>query len=106
VEATTKGEAVSALAQHTDTTFVEGYWLGRCEGFRVESPDGPIGFVEEVLGSEPPQALVIRAGRFGTRLLIVSLDEVVAFRPSEERIVLRGSPQILRSAPLNAPKAG
>lgn len=78
------------------------YWLGRCEGFRVDSPDGRIGFVEHVrFGSRPdrPEALAVRAGRLGRRVLIVSVSKVAEIVPSRERIVLSGSPELLGTEP-------
>jgi hypothetical protein len=88
------------IAERTENRFVDGYWLGRCEGFRVESPDSRIGFVEEVVGCpEQPEALVIRPGLLGARVLIVPVAEIVALIPSQERVVLRGSPHIRGSAP-------
>jgi hypothetical protein len=30
------------------------YWLTHCEGYRVDSSDGRIGFVEEVRGGDGP----------------------------------------------------
>jgi len=94
------GGAMREIAERTENRFVDGYWLRRCEGFRVESPNGRIGFVEEVVGRpEQPEALLIRAGLLGARVLIVPVTEIVALIPSQERVVLRGSPQIRGSAP-------
>jgi hypothetical protein len=72
------------------------YWLHRSEGFRVDSPDGRVGFVEELrFGSstERPDALAVRAGLFGRLLLIVPIDQVEKILPDERRIVLRASPR-------------
>lgn len=71
--------------------------LKRSRGFRVDSPDGRIGFVEDVLhrlGSDGPVALAVRAGLFGKRLLLVSTENVEAVDPTRGRIVLRGSPKL------------
>lgn len=78
------------------------YWLGRCEGFRVDSPDGRIGFVEHVrFGPRHgrPEVLAVRAGRLGRRVLIVSVSKVAEIVPSRERIVLSGSPELLGTEP-------
>jgi hypothetical protein len=50
------------------------FWLSRSAGFRVDSPDGRIGRVENVRFSsgDRPDALAVRAGFFSRRLLIVS----------------------------------
>jgi len=72
------------------------YWLHRSEGFRVDSPDGRVGFVKELrFGSsmDRPDALAVRAGLFGRLLLIVPVEQVKAILPQERRIVLRASPR-------------
>src|SRR5712691_5655915 len=73
------------------------YWLCRCQGFRVDSPEGRVGFVEEVRYRsrvDRPDALAVRAGRVGRHLLIVPVDEVADIAPREERIVLRSAPPL------------
>lgn len=75
-------------------------WLGQSEGFRVDSPDGRIGFVEAVLaGSGGPETLVVRAGLFGRGLLLVSTENVVEVVPRRKRIVLSGSPRLVGAEP-------
>jgi hypothetical protein len=72
------------------------YWLHRCEGFRVDSLDGRVGFVAELrfgTSMARPDALAVRAGLFGRRLLIVPVEQVAEILPQERRIVLRGSPR-------------
>jgi hypothetical protein len=73
------------------------YWLCRCQGFRVDSPEGRVGFVEEARFRsrvDRPDALAVRAGRVGRHLLIVPVDEVADIVPREERIVLRSAPPL------------
>ena len=44
------------------------YWIRNCHGFRVYSPRGRLGIVEDVLyGGDPdrPAALAVRGGLFG-----------------------------------------
>jgi hypothetical protein len=72
------------------------YWLQRCEGFRVDSPDGRVGFVEEVRyasRSDRPDVIVVRAGLLGRLLLIVPVGEIAEIFPREKRMVLRRSPR-------------
>jgi hypothetical protein len=62
-----------------------------CAGFRVESEDGPVGFVEEVLfgaDRERPAALAIRSGLFNHRVQIVPLEAVEEIVVMERRIRL------------------
>ena len=72
------------------------YWLHRSEGFRVDSPSGRVGFVEELrFGSsmQRPDALAVRAGLFGRVLLIIPVEQVAQILPQERRILLRASPR-------------
>lgn len=72
--------------------FAVEYWLGRCEGFRVDSQEGHLGFVEAVLPGdeeEQPATLLVRGGPSGSELFAVSFDEIDLFAAHEERIVLR-----------------
>lgn len=74
----------------------ERYWLDHCQGFLVASGNGRIGVVDEV---EPAlDALVVRAGRNGLRILLIPFHEVALIDPHERRIVLHTSPQLLGTA--------
>jgi hypothetical protein len=76
-------------------TFDLDYRLCRCEGFRVESPRGREGVVEEVhFGSriDRPDAIVVRSGLLRRRLLI-PVDEVAEVVLREERVVLARAPE-------------
>jgi hypothetical protein len=72
------------------------YSLARCEGFAVESPAGPVGFVEGlrfVSRIDQPDVLEVRGGRFGRQLLLIPSDQVEEVRLTEERVLLRGEPR-------------
>jgi hypothetical protein len=72
------------------------YWLRRCEGFRVDSPQGRVGFVEEVRYAtrcDRPDLIAVRAGLLGRRLLILPVAEVAEILPGEELLVLHRSPR-------------
>jgi hypothetical protein len=84
--------------------FGSDYWLGHCEGFRVDSHDGQIGIVEEVRPGSTrgdPETLIVRAGRFSTRLLIVPIGEIEEILVQAERVVLRASPQLVATGRLH-----
>lgn len=73
------------------------YWVGRCEGFRVDSPDGRFGLVEAVMfrrRPDEPDALVVRAGVLGRRLVLVPIDDVADVVPRRKRIVLSRTPDL------------
>lgn len=66
-------------------------WLAHCEGYRVDSPEGRIGIVEDVRFSIRPyraEALVVRLGLFARRRVVVPVDEVDEIDPLKERILL------------------
>jgi hypothetical protein len=73
------------------------YWLCRCEGFRVEGPEGRLGLVEAVMfrvRPDVPDALIVRAGVLGRRLVIVPIEDVADVLPRRERIVLSRTPDL------------
>jgi hypothetical protein len=78
---------------HPDTDLAywsRDYWLGHCEGFRVEDATRKLGFVEDVVGPEDePEQLVVRGGLFANRVYTVSVDDILEIEPRAERIVLR-----------------
>ncbi len=72
-------------------------WLCRCEGFRVDSPEGRFGVVEGVMfrvRPDEPDALIVRTGVFGRRLAIVPIEDVDDVLPRRERITLRAVPDV------------
>jgi hypothetical protein len=75
------------------TYWSRDYWLGHCEGFRVDCPDGRVGIVETVLGDEDePTALAVREGLFALETVIVPIEDVVEVHPRAERILLAAAP--------------
>lgn len=76
----------------------QAYWLAHCEGYRVHAPAGRLGRVETVIshdGEEGADALVVRGGMLGGRLVVVPVEEVDRVVPRKERIALRASAQIV-----------
>jgi hypothetical protein len=59
------------------------YWLAHCEGYRVESPGGRVGLVEEVRGGEQggTRSLAVLAGMRGLRRLIIPISWPWPSRP-------------------------
>jgi hypothetical protein len=75
------------------------YRLCRCEGFRVDSPGGHEGVVQEVhflSRLDRPDALAVRTGLgFRRRIRLIPVDEVEEVSLGEERVVLRRAPDPL-----------
>jgi len=72
------------------------YWLARCEGFRVDSPEGRYGLVEAVMfrvRPDDPDALVVRTGVLGRRLVLVPIDDIADVTPRRQRIDLARVPE-------------
>jgi hypothetical protein len=72
----------------------DDYWLQHCHGFRVESPRGRRGIVEDVLyGAEHdhPSALVVRGGLFGQRLELIPIETVDSVEPRRKLLTLHDS---------------
>jgi hypothetical protein len=72
------------------------YWLARCEGFRVDTPEGRLGLVEAVMFKvrpTEPDALIVRTGILGRRLVIVPIDDVADVTPRRQRIMLERVPE-------------
>jgi hypothetical protein len=77
-----------------------------CRNYAVESPDGHIGTVTEVIYAfdlVTPTALAIRAGRASSRLLIIPVCELVAIQRTRHRVTLRGSPNFTTSERIHEP---
>ena len=76
------------------SSYHRDYWLHRCEGFRVDSPRGRLGIVEELrfhTNAERPDSLAIRTGWLRRRLIVVPIEQVEEILPREQRIILGGS---------------
>jgi hypothetical protein len=72
------------------------YWLSHSEGFRVDAPGGRVGIVEAVLEREPGavEALLVRAGVLGRKLLVVPAREVERVAPRRQQVLLGDSPEV------------
>lgn len=82
--------------EFTRSSFDGDYWLGHCEGFRVECQDKLVGFVKNVRFEsriDRPDELIVRCGGLFGRELVVEVDEVAVIAPSEMRLRIRHRPQ-------------
>jgi hypothetical protein len=71
-------------------------WLAPCEGFRVESPEGHLGTLEDVFYSgDRPRLLAVRVGRLGRRLELYPVEEIAEVRFEQRRVLLRRWPRPL-----------
>lgn len=70
-----------------------GYLLDHCEGFRVESSEGRLGYVEEIVrapeGGAPVALGVWITGRDAPDHAVVMIEDVLELHAEGERIVAR-----------------
>lgn len=80
------------------SAFDREYWLRHCEGFKVETAGGTVGFVDEI-SSDRAGAVVlhVRVGVLGRRILTVPLGSVAFIVPRAEKLWLASPVQILES---------
>jgi len=67
----------------------EDYWLGHCEGFKVQSPEGEVGVVESVVyaaDAARPAYLAVTGGRLLLRTALVPCGEVVSVDARRTRL--------------------
>jgi hypothetical protein len=77
---------------YTWSVFRPDDWLAQAEGFVVEGSNGRLGVVEELRfesRADRPDALVVRAGRFARRRLVIPVDAVEDVIPRKKLIRLR-----------------
>ena len=82
------------VARHR-CSWVDGYWLAHSEGYRVDGPDGHLGFVEQVVGADPddgPTALIVRRGYGERGLAEIAIERILEIDPETEHIVVDGVP--------------
>jgi hypothetical protein len=86
---------MEAMSDRRHDSWTRDYRLSHCEGYAVHSPDGRVGYVEQVV--PPPElgepvALRIRTGHDGEpTLTVIPIDVVREVHPWRERILVEGS---------------
>jgi hypothetical protein len=85
-----------ATAEHR-CSWTREYWFDHCEGYRVDSSSGHIGFVEEVVRTEEgePCRLTVRTGHGRDGLLVVAIESVLEFDPDSEHILVGTCTELL-----------
>jgi hypothetical protein len=77
----------------------ENYWLGNCEGFRVEVRGRKIGTVEHVVfNGDRPVQLSVCSGILRLRSKLVPIDDIAVVRPREMTLRVRDVPAARRAA--------
>lgn len=74
-----------------DSAYGQDYWLHRCEGFRVKSPEGQLGKVHGLRfhDSIEPELLEVRTGFLGRRVLLIPVERVEEIVPKRKLVTLR-----------------
>jgi hypothetical protein len=71
--------------------FDTDYWLCRCEGFEVDTPEGRLGIVEWLVfrsRHDRPDALGVQTGHVLHRSIVVAVSNVESVLPEQGRITL------------------
>jgi hypothetical protein len=78
------------------------YWLAHCHGFLVNAPVVDVGVVDDVIldAYGHAEALLVRAGGFRGRDLLLAVDDIVEIVPEDKLIGVRTLPDTRK------PKAG
>jgi hypothetical protein len=95
-------DTVTELLSGTVDSFDREYWLAHCQGFRVDSPGGRLGFVDEVRAGREDDGgalLVVRAGLLGRRLLVIPTRDAAFIVPQVKRIWLRSTFTLVSTEP-------
>ena len=74
-----------------DSLWSANHLLAHCEGYRVESEEGKLGYVEEVVWAptgREPLALRVRTGFEAQGLVTLMIEDVLELHPDGERIVV------------------
>ena len=80
----------------TRSSYGDGYWLRRCEGFLIETPTRRIGRVSGIRYGETtnePEELEVRAGLFGRKRLVISVHDITEIDPEQRRLTLADPPR-------------
>ncbi len=88
------GDRWTAELTFVPVAFAPDYWLSRSEGFLVDSPQGVIGVVDEVVRTAEGGVgfLLVGGGWFGRRRYLIPRNDVEEIRPGPQRLVVRGVP--------------
>src|SRR5438477_3163850 len=71
------------------------YWLGHCEGFKVQSPEGDVGVVESVVYAADagrPAYLAVTGGRLLLHTALVPCGDVVSIDARQTRLDVQARP--------------
>lgn len=85
-------------------SFDRAYWLLHCEGFRVDTANGRLGFVEEIRSGDGLEGavLAVRAGHLGRRIILVPARDVEFIVPRARRLWLHSPARIIGTEPADS----
>jgi hypothetical protein len=75
--------------------FDTNYWLCRCEGFEVETPEGRLGIVDWLVfcsRHDRPDALAVHTGHVRHRSVVIAVTDIEQILPDRGRIILAANP--------------
>jgi hypothetical protein len=98
-------DAPSGAAPYKSWPVDKDYWLGHCEGFRVDGPGGRLGVVEHVVYEsrvDRPDMLAVSSGMWRLHTDEVSVQDVVEVYPGEQRLTVRPGPNPVAGSMMRA----
>jgi hypothetical protein len=88
----TDGDRWTAEVSFAPVAFDPDYWLSRSEGFLVDSPEGAVGVVDEIVRTSAGEiGLVVAGGWFGRHQYVIPAGDVQEIRPGPQRILVRAA---------------
>ena len=88
----TDGNRWTAEVSFAPVAFDPDYWLSRSEGFLVDSEEGAVGVVDEIVRTSAGEiGLVVAGGWFGCRQYVIPTSDVEEIRPGLQRILVRAA---------------
>jgi hypothetical protein len=109
-----KAGGLTAAPSGRTEPFTWSYWLRHCEGFRVSTPERPLGYVEsvdaavDVASAGVHGSLVVRTIAGGS--VIIAVQDVAEIAPRAELVIVRapgreGKPIALADPPISVSAA-
>jgi hypothetical protein len=89
---------ISYTKHEAESRWTHDYLLRHCKGYRVDVPDGHLGYVEEIVlppDESEPIGLLIRGD---SGLVFVSMRQIRDFSPRAQRILVDRLPVTRRGA--------
>jgi hypothetical protein len=88
-----EGDRWTAELTFAPVAFDPDYWLSRTAGFLVDSPEGEVGVVDEVVRTAEGDVgfLAVAGGWFGRRRHLIATRDIEEIHPGSQRLLVRAA---------------